>query len=158
MPPASHSPRPARERLDAVGAAISCACACHCVALPVVAALLPALGLGRLLGGRVEWAFVAATIVVGAASFGPLAWRTARAPGRWRVPTLFVAGLALLLGGRVVESRGDDQGADAGVVLGAGLVATAHLANRRRAVRATDAGDRASAAGCCPCPAEGPRS
>lgn len=152
------SMRRARGRLDVVGATISCACACHCVALPVVAALLPALGLGRLVDERVERALVAMTIVVGAASFGPSAWRAAPGPRRWRVPALFVAGLALLLAARIVEARGNEAGADGGVIIGAGLIAIAHLAHRRRAGTAADTSDGGAGASCCPCPAGEQRS
>ena len=149
----SRSPETDRRpgRLDLVGAAVSCACACHCVALPVVLALVPAAGLRALLDERVESGLLAATVVVGVASLGPAAWRSAPGPGRWRAPALFVVGLLLLLASRLLEERTGAAGAHLAVLGGAGLVATAHLANRRRA-RATE---RAPAdAACCPCPDE----
>jgi hypothetical protein len=149
----SRSPEfaPRRGRLDLLGAAVSCACACHCAALPFVLALVPAAGLGALLDERVESGLLAATALIGTASLGPTAWRSAPGPGRWRAAALFAVGLVLLLASRILEERGSGAGADVGVLVGAGMVATAHLVNRRRA-RAVPCPDAEAA--CCPCPDE----
>ena len=147
------SARGRRATLDLLGAAASCACACHCVALPAAAALLPVLGLHALLDERVEWALLALTIVVGVTSLGGAALRRHRSGGRRsRAPALFALGLALLLAARAGELRGHELAADLGTLLGASLVAAAHLRNRRR----LRADGRATAAGaCCPCPSSG---
>jgi hypothetical protein len=148
-PPAAHR----RGRLDLLGAAAACACACHCIALPVLVAAVPVAGLGALLHERVESGLLAATALIGAASVGPTAWRSAPRRGRWRAPALFAVGVLLLLASRLLEARTEGAAADLGVLGGAAMVATAHLVNRRqvRQRRRRDAG-----AACCPCPAEPP--
>ena len=64
-PTAVPSTRQGSVLLDALGAAVSCACAAHCLLLPAAATLLPALGLGALLGEEVEWALLGATLLIG---------------------------------------------------------------------------------------------
>lgn len=145
----THPSSPARPRalplaapraatLDAVGTAVSCACAVHCLVLPAVVALLPALGLGRLLGARVEWAFLATTVLVGVWSLGPAAWRERRAWRGARPLLLFLAGAAALAGARLGALGGAAEGGGRErllVTAGAALVVAAHVANWRRGRR-----------------------
>lgn len=115
-------PTPRRARrlpLDAVGTTVSLACAVHCLALPLVVGLLPALGLAHLLDERIEWAFVATTAIIGVASLGPAAWRTRARAGWWTGPACFAAGFVLLLGTRLSEDRVGARVGAAGVALGA---------------------------------------
>jgi hypothetical protein len=140
---------PRRGRLDLLGAAVSCACACHCVVLPLALALVPAAaGLGALLDEGVESGLLAVTVLVGTVSFGPAVWGAARDRTWWRAPALFAVGALLLFLSRVLEARESDY-AEAAVLGGAALVATAHLVKRRLALAAERS--EASAA-CCPCP------
>lgn len=139
-------------RLDLAGAVVSCACACHCVALPAIVALAPALGLATLLDKRVEVGLFTTTLLIGTLSLGLPAWRATRARGWWHVPGLFVLGALLLGTARVLEARGVEGVGDIAVVAGAACIAGAHVANWRR-LRA--ARQRAGAdAACCPCPAD----
>jgi hypothetical protein len=138
---------PRRGRLDLFGAAVSCACACHCVVLPLALALVPATGLGALLDERIESGLLAVTALAGTVSFGPAVWGAARNRGWWRVPALFAVGVLLLFLSRVLADHGNAS-ADAGVLGGAAMIATAHLVKRGR----TRAPARADAsAACCPC-------
>lgn len=150
--PMSVSPLPARPRaarLDLAGAAAACACACHCVLLPLAAAAAPFLGLSALLDERVETAMIAGTAAVGVASFGPDLWRRGAGARRWPPALAFVVGLGLLLASRAFESERPEREGTTVVVAGAGLVAAAHLAKRRRE-RVTARSD-ASGETCCSC-------
>lgn len=116
------------DRLDKIGAAASLACAVHCAALPLVVTLLPLAGLGFLADERVEWALVGASAVLGVTSLC-LGYREHRSR---RALAVLAAGLALLAGGRIAESRGllaEPLGV-ALVVAGGLSIAAAHLVNR----------------------------
>ena len=50
---------------DRVGIMVSVACAIHCTLLPVVAGLLPLIGLRHFANERLEWAVIALAALVG---------------------------------------------------------------------------------------------
>lgn len=142
-PPAVSSARPRSATLDVFGAAVSRACAAHCVLLPAAVALLPALGLGRLLGEEVEWVLLGTTVLIGASSLGRAAWRAGRT-ARGALPLLlFAAGAAVLVGARLGAGGDGVEGGTperalvlAGATLaGATLVAAAHVTSWRRGRR-----------------------
>jgi hypothetical protein len=149
MVPAPHTPG----RLDLAGLALSGACALHCLALPVLLGAAPgALGaLGVLQGEHVEWAFVGASLLLGAWALGA---RGVRRHGRWRPVALFAVGFLALLAGRMAEDAGVQAVAIGGTVLGALLVGAAHLDNRAQLRR----GCTSHAAGGTCAPAGGPSS
>ncbi len=111
---------------DRFGATASFLCAVHCALLPLVIAVLPALGLGFLADHELERAFIA---------FASLLALTTLIIGflrhqRFRAFWFLVPGIALLVAGIVVDL-------DAGpvhailVAIGGTLVALAHVTNLR---------------------------
>jgi hypothetical protein len=113
--------------LDRVGATASFLCAIHCVSLPLVVAILPALGLGFLASHGFERAFVAcaAALALGSLAAG---FRHHR---RWRAFAVLLPGLALMCAGLVADAAA--QPLLHAVLVGTGglLVAGAHVANLR---------------------------
>jgi hypothetical protein len=89
--PSPHFPR-VRAWLDRVGATGSLVCAAHCALLPLLIALLPALGLSAWLGESFERAFVVFATLLGVSSLasGYRRHRVLRALG------LLLPGLAVL--------------------------------------------------------------
>lgn len=110
--------------LDLLGVAAAAACAVHCVALPILLVLAPALGAVR--DGTVEWTLFALSVAIGIASLA-VAWRRAHRDAR---PLALLAFGLLLLGvGRPLVP--EPEWLEALVtVSGAGAVAAAHLLNR----------------------------
>ena len=111
---------------DRFGATASLLCAVHCALLPLVIAILPALGLGFLADHRFEHAFIA---------FASMLALTALVVGfrrhqRFRAFWFLVPGIALLCAGIVVEYESTLLHA-ALVAMGGTLVALAHLTNLR---------------------------
>lgn len=112
---------------DRFGATASFVCALHCAALPLVIAVLPALGLGFLADHAVERAFVAFASVLALASLA-FGFRRHR---RYRAFWFLVPGVALLLAGVLVDVDGAPFAHALMVSLGGTLVALSHLANLR---------------------------
>jgi hypothetical protein len=90
-------------RWDLAGIVVSAACAIHCLALPLLAGLLPFVELHRFADGRVEWLFIMTTAVVGLVSHTRAYLRYHRhvAPG-----LLFAAGVLLVLAVRSMHFEG----------------------------------------------------
>lgn len=111
---------------DRFGASASMLCAVHCALLPLVIAVLPALGLGFLADHRFEHVFIA---------FASMLALTALIVGfrrhqRFRAFWFLLPGIALLCAGIVVEYDSTLLHA-ALVAMGGSLVALAHLTNLR---------------------------
>ncbi len=126
MNPAQPRPSLFARLVDRFGAGASFLCAVHCALLPLVIALLPALGLGFLADHRFEHAFIAcaSTLALTALIIG------FRRHQRFRAFWFLVPGIALLCAGVVVEY--DSTIAHAMLVaIGGSLVALAHLTNLR---------------------------
>lgn len=119
---------PARA-LDRLGATASFLCAIHCATLPLVVAILPALGLGFLASHGFERAFVAcaAAIALGSLAAG---FRQHR---RWRAFAVLLPGLSLMCAGLVADAAARPVLHAVLVVTGGLLVAGAHVANLRLA-------------------------
>lgn len=119
--------------LDLLGVAAAAACAVHCVALPVLLVLVPALGAVR--DGAVEWSLFALSVAIGALSL-TTAWRRTHRDAR--PMALLALGLLLLGAGRPLVP--EPEWLEAMVtVTGAGTVAAAHLLNRALVRRARGA-------------------
>ncbi len=118
--------RPAIARWDRAGIVISLACAVHCVALPVLAGLLPFLGLRHFVDERLEWTFVATTAIIGVVSHTRAYRRHHRhlGPG-----VLFAGGVLLIVGVRLLHLEGLADPAAAAV--GGAFAITAHALNLR---------------------------
>lgn len=116
-------------RLDALGALASFACALHCLTIPVAMAAMPLAGFELLHNHTFDKAFVLSAIVFGVLVIGSgYAPRAARS-----VVALFAVGTVLLLVGAFALHDGPAHVLALG--LGGLLMGSAHLLNRRIAVR-----------------------
>lgn len=118
----AQSARPTRPWLDISGLALSAACIVHCLALPVVASLLPALGAWAE-AEWVHWLFIAVA--------APVAYIALLRPGRRATPlaiVLAIAGLAFLVLGALGWPTHDAEAAM--TVVGGLALAGAHIVNR----------------------------
>ncbi len=114
-------------RADRVGFAASLLCAVHCAALPLVLAVLPALGLR--VGGWIDFdqAFVVFATLLGATTL-TLGWRRHRAFHAW---LLLVPGLVLVWVGAFTRLHDHSMTHVAVMTAGGLLLAAAHLVNLR---------------------------
>lgn len=123
-----HRPSLFARLADRFGATASFLCAVHCALLPLVLALLPALGLGFLADHRFERGFVAFACVLALTSL-IVGFRRHQRFGAFG---FLAPGIALLLAGLVFEYESMVVHA-ALVATGGSLVALAHLINLRLA-------------------------
>ncbi|WP_395680964.1 MerC domain-containing protein [Dokdonella sp.] len=114
---------------DRFGATASFLCALHCAALPLLMAVLPALGLGFLANHEFERAFIAFASVLALASLAIGFRRHRRVRAFW----FLVPGVVLLLLGIVIDIDGQPLTHAVLVSLGGTLVALSHLTNLRLA-------------------------
>ncbi|MGH9765468.1 MAG: MerC domain-containing protein [Blastocatellia bacterium] len=115
-----------QDRLDHIGIVASSLCAIHCVLTPFIIFLIPVAAAGRIASPRAEWAFLAASLAIGALSLLPSYFRRHR---RIAAIRLFAIGLCLILLGRLVlESYVVFE--TFVVVAGALFIATGHGVNR----------------------------
>lgn len=112
---------------DRFGATASFVCAVHCAVLPLVIAVLPALGLGFLANHEFERAFIACASVLALASLAVGFRRHRRYHAFW----FLVPGVLLLLAGIIVDIDGAPFAHALLVSLGGTLVAISHLTNLR---------------------------
>lgn len=104
--------------------AISTVCAVHCAALPLVAGLLPIIGLHHFTDEWVEWLLIAITATVGVVGHVSAFVRHHRHVGPL---TLFVASLGVIIGARL--TLGDTLLEPAALAIGGLTAAGAHWAN-----------------------------
>jgi MerC mercury resistance protein len=114
-------------RLDRLGAAASLVCAVHCASMPLLAGLLPLVGLSFLASDQAEWLLVGLSLGVGILSLAPSYTRKHR---QWRPLVLFTFGASLIIVVLLSAEEGSRLEAPA-MALGALLIACAHLINRR---------------------------
>jgi hypothetical protein len=122
--------------LDACGSMLSSLCAVHCLCLPLVASLLPALGLAVLANRSVERGLDATMVLFAAACL----WLGCRVHRRWGLFGLLGAGVLLV--GYVQLGASDRSTApalnwmnDALMTIGGLLIAASHFLNRRLRTR-----------------------
>jgi MerC mercury resistance protein len=125
------SPKPSwlARHADRFGATASFLCAVHCAALPLVIAVLPAIGLGFLANHKFERGFVAFASVLALTTLF-VGFRRHR---QFRAFWFLVPGILLLAAGMIVDF---DQSATLHAVLvamGGTLVAVSHVTNLRLA-------------------------
>lgn len=117
----------AGQLLDSAGVMVSWLCVLHCLALPFVLALLPLAGLSFLIDETVELAILGIAVCIAALSLVPAYFRQ---HGSLRAIALFAAGIGLFGISRSLFE--DDLPMEIIFVLvGAVLITTAHLINRR---------------------------
>ena len=112
-----------QELVDTTGACLSFACAVHCLAMPLLVAVLPLVGLGFLVSERAEL-----VIIIGAVglAIGSLAWGI-RHHRNWRAFLILITALAFIATARTaVEGTFELIFHSAGGI----LLASAHLVNR----------------------------
>lgn len=116
---------------DRIGATASFVCAVHCALLPLVIALLPAIGLGVLANHAFEQGFIAFAVLLAMFSL-VTGYRRHR---RFRAFGFLLPGIALLLAGLAVDFDARPTLHAVMVSVGGTLVALSHLANLRLAHR-----------------------
>lgn len=116
-----------RNRLDRLGAAASLACAAHCAAMPLLVGLLPLVGLGFLAKEQTEWVLIGISLGFGILSLTP---SYARKHRQWRPLLLFAFGASLIVVVRL-SAEGSSRLEAPTMVIGALLIACAHLVNHR---------------------------
>ena len=114
---------------DRFGATASFLCAVHCAVLPLVIAVLPALGLGFLADHRFERAFIAFASLLALTTL----FLGFRRHQRFRAFWFLAPGIVLLTAGIIVDSDGTPLVHALLVACGGSLVALAHLTNLRLA-------------------------
>jgi MerC mercury resistance protein len=114
-------------RLNRLGAAASLACAAHCAAMPLLIGLLPLVGLSFLADKQTEVMLISLSIGIGISSLIP---SYARKHRQWRPLLLFAFGAVLIFAIKLFAEEGSHLVTPA-MVLGALLIACAHLVNRR---------------------------
>lgn len=114
---------------DRFGATASFLCAVHCALLPLVIAVLPALGLDFLADHRFERAFIACASLLALTTL-LIGFRRHQ---RFRAFWFLAPGIGLLVAGIVVDFEHASWLHAVLVALGGTLVALAHLTNLRLA-------------------------
>ena len=111
------------ELADTTGACLSVACAIHCLAMPLLVAVLPLIGLGFLANERAELFLILGAIGL---AVGSLAWGV-RHHRSWRALLILIVALAF-----IATARTAVEGTFEVVFysIGAVLLASAHLVNR----------------------------
>ncbi len=111
------------ELVDTTGACLSVACAIHCLAMPLLVAVLPLIGLGFLATERAELVLITGAIGL---AIGSLAWGV-RHHRRWRALLILIVAVAF-----IATARTAVEGTFEVVFYGIGgvFLAAAHLVNR----------------------------
>jgi hypothetical protein len=95
--------------------------------MPFLVAFLPVLGLSFLAHDYVEWIFVGVSTTIGVASL-LLGYRV---HGQRRALASLAAGIALVVAGRIAESRGGLAWGVPCLVVGALIIAGSHILNAK---------------------------
>ncbi len=112
-----------QELVDTTGACLSVACAIHCLAMPLLVAVLPLIGLGFFATERAEVVLISGAIAL---AIGSLAWGV-RHHRSWRALLVLIVALAFIATARTaVEGTFEVVFYSIGGV----LLASAHLVNR----------------------------
>jgi hypothetical protein len=119
---------------DRVGIVGSVVCAVHCALVPVVVALLPALGLGVFGGADIDQMVVVFATVLGVTSLS-VGFRRHRAFRAW---ALLLPGLAMLWAASFTDLHDHSASHVVLMVTGGLLIAGAHFLNLRLTHRRTD--------------------
>ncbi|MCE2414272.1 MerC domain-containing protein [Candidatus Poribacteria bacterium] len=112
-----------QELVDTTGACLSVACAVHCLAMPLLVAVLPLIGLGFFATERAELVLISGAIAL---AIGSLAWGV-RHHRRWRALLILIVAVVF-----IATARTAVEGTFEAVFYSIGgiLLASAHLVNR----------------------------
>jgi hypothetical protein len=123
---------PMLNRLDTAGGVLSSLCAVHCLCMPLVLGLLPALGLGFLASQRLELVVALVMLLLAAACL----WLGCRMHRRWWLFAVFGLGAQAIL--YVQLTAKDCCAAEAfswpnaiTMMAGGSIIAASHFLNRR---------------------------
>jgi ABC-type Fe3+-siderophore transport system permease subunit len=114
-------------RLDRLGAAASLTCAVHCAAMPSLIGLLPLVGLTFLADEQTEMVLAGLSIGIGILNLIP---SYARKHRQWRPLLIFISGASLIIAVKLLTEKGSRLETPT-MMLGALLIACAHVVNRR---------------------------
>ncbi len=114
-------------RGDQIGVVGSVVCALHCAMAPMLASLLPALGLGVFVGSDLDQAFAVFVGLLGVSTL-TLGYRRHKAFHAW---LLLVPGIALIWAGSFTSIHDHSLTHVSVMVAGGLMVAAAHLTNLR---------------------------
>ena len=111
------------ELADTTGAYLSVACAIHCLAMPLLVAVLPLIGLGFFATERAELVLISGAIAL---AIGSLAWGV-RHHRKWRALLILIVAVVF-----IATARTAVEGTFEAVFYSIGgiLLASAHLVNR----------------------------
>jgi hypothetical protein len=115
------------DTLDRLGIAASCACAIHCALTPLFVGFLSAVGTAFFVDERLEWVLIGFSVVVGILSLLPSYIRQHR---QMQALVLFISGMLIVLAAQL-SLDGYPKVDLIAVLLGASLIVSAHLVNRK---------------------------
>ena len=114
--------------VDSVGSLGAALCTVHCALLPLVIAVLPALGIGALASAGFEWAFVIFATVLALTSL----WQGYRKHRVYRALAFLLPGLVAVWSGVLIPDLHHSVVPHAVVMsIGGTLIAVAHIINLR---------------------------
>jgi hypothetical protein len=116
-----------QETLGRIGILASTACAIHCAITPFIAGLLPFIGLNFLADERIEWLFILFSIGIGSYSLLTSYFRLHRQLSPIMV---FIFGVSFLISAPVFFEK-NLKVEISSAIIGACLIASAHLINRK---------------------------
>lgn len=119
------------DRFDKIGSFFSSACAVHCLCMPVLLGLLPALGASFIANPTVERS-VAVTMIVFALA---CVWSGCRYHRQWGLLALLGAGSVLILFAQFGETGGSEWFEAGLMVIGGSIIASSHIFNRKLRAR-----------------------
>ena len=111
------------ELVDTTGACLSVACAVHCLAMPLLVAVLPLIGLGFFATERAELVLISGAIGL---AIGSLAWGV-RNHRSWRAFLILIVALTFIATARTAVEGTFEM---VFYSIGGILLASAHLVNR----------------------------
>ena len=119
-----HSTSTTHSLVDSVGAGLSFACAIHCMAMPLLIAVLPLIGLGFFLSESAELVMVIGAVALAA---GSLTWGY-RHHRQWQILLVLGVALALIFIARFWSAAGHEA---IFMALGGISLTAGHLVNRQ---------------------------
>ena len=118
---------------DRTGTTVSWICAIHCILTPLLFSVAPVLGISFLANEGVEYSLIGLSILVATFSLLPAYRRIHRRSG---AILLFIGGISFVIAADTLFDEGP-LGNAVFVVVGAGLITSAHYCNHRLCAKNT---------------------